>query len=77
MCSHYPYLLWHQSHKSVPLMFGHVHGSNPGVGKSMDVGIDNIFKLTGEYRPINLETFEAFVSNKEVYLESHHNSTTN
>lgn len=77
MCSHYPMLIWHQSHKSVPLAFGHVHGSNSGVGKSIDVGIDNIFKLTGEYKPINLKTFEAFVSNKEIYLESHHNLKTN
>ena len=76
MVSHYPILVWHQSHKEVPLAFGHVHGSNPGIGKSLDVGVDNAFKIFGEYRPFSIDEFLHITSAKETYLESHHNSKT-
>ena len=74
--SHFPMLVWHQSHKDSRLVFGHVHGSNPGVGKSMDVGIDNIYKTAKEYKPISFKEFESFTDGREAYLESHHNSKT-
>lgn len=77
MMSHYPMVVWHQSHKEVPLAFGHVHGSNPGLGKSQDVGVDVAYKLFGEYRPFTKQEFMDIVAEKEVHLESHHNSKTN
>jgi len=77
VCCHFPFAIWHQSHKNIPLAFGHVHGSYPGLGKSMDVGIDNIYKLFGEYRPISLLEFMEIIDTKETYLESHHNIKTN
>lgn len=59
---HYPLLSWPSMHYGVIHLYGHCHGSFekqldeifPG-RRSMDVGIDNIFKLTGEWRPISLD----------------------
>jgi len=77
MACHYPMLVWHQSHKDVRLAFGHVHGSNPGIGKSQDVGVDVAKKLYGEYRPFNWTEFRDLTDDKKTYLESHHNKNTN
>ncbi len=74
---HYPALVWHQSHKDARLAFGHVHDSNPGVGRSQDVGVDVAKRLYGEYRPFNWTEFRDLTNNKKAYLESHHNSRTN
>jgi calcineurin-like phosphoesterase family protein len=77
VCCHYPMSIWHQSHKDVPLFYGHVHGSFENVGKSLDVGIDNVFKLTEKYKPIPLATAYEICTNKKTFLESHHCKTTN
>lgn len=77
VCTHYPNLIWHQSHRGSRNMFGHVHGSNKGVGRSLDVGIDNAFKLFGEYRPFSLREALDICDKREVYLESHHTPKTN
>jgi calcineurin-like phosphoesterase family protein len=77
VCAHYPMSIWHQSHHDVPLFYGHVHGSFANVGKSLDVGIDNIFKITGRYEPIRLDEAYSIAMRKDTYLESHHNRFTN
>jgi calcineurin-like phosphoesterase family protein len=48
--SHYPHLVWPQSHYGSWHLFGHVHGSLQGVGLSMDVGVD-----ANDYRPVSIE----------------------
>ena len=73
VCCHYPMPIWHQSHHKVPLFYGHVHGSYSNVGKSLDVGIDNIFKMKGKYCPISLKEAYEICEKKEAFLESHHN----
>jgi len=60
MC-HYPMLSWAGLHRGSLHLYGHSHGGYeekldqifPG-RKSMDVGVDNIFRLTGAWRPISL-----------------------
>lgn len=37
---HYPMLSWNKAYHGSLHLFGHVHGRNPGVGRSMDVGVD-------------------------------------
>jgi calcineurin-like phosphoesterase family protein len=37
---HYPMLSWNKAYHNSLHLFGHVHGKNAGVGKSMDVGVD-------------------------------------
>lgn len=77
VCCHYPLTIWHQSHKDVPLFYGHVHGSFKNKGKSLDIGIDNTFRLLKGYNPISLKkAYDIAMSNETVY-ESHHNIKTN
>jgi len=47
---HYPMLSWNRKVNGSGHLFGHVHGRLPGVGLSMDVGVD-----ANNYMPINLE----------------------
>ncbi len=52
--SHYPHRSWlHSFHGSFHL-FGHTHSRLGPHGLSFDVGVDNIYKLFGAYRPISL-----------------------
>lgn len=59
---HYPMVSWCALHYGGLHLYGHCHGSMenqldgmfPG-RKAMDVGIDNIHRLTGEWRPISLD----------------------
>jgi calcineurin-like phosphoesterase family protein len=59
--SHYPILSWDAMHHGGIHLYGHAHGIyednldkiHPG-RRSMDVGIDNIHRLTGKWRPISL-----------------------
>ncbi|MCF2517076.1 metallophosphoesterase [Dyadobacter sp. CY351] len=77
VCAHYPMSIWHQSHHNVPLFYGHVHGSYENVGKSLDVGIDNIFKIKQHYAPIGLREAYDICQRKPAFLESHHDEFTN
>lgn len=60
--SHYAQATWHKAHNKSWMLYGHSHGTAedwldahmPG-RLSMDVGVDNIFKILGEYRPISFE----------------------
>jgi len=48
---HYPMLSWNRRIHGAWHLYGHVHGRNPGVGRSHDVGIDNTVNM---WRPLNL-----------------------
>lgn len=61
MC-HWPLLSWDSLHYGGVHLYGHSHGTYEDElekiypnRRAMDVGIDNIHFLTGEWRPINLE----------------------
>lgn len=78
MC-HYAFRVWLGSHKGFYHTYGHSHSSlehSPN-GKSMDVGVDNAFKLFGEYRPFSLEEVVAILDKREVAYHDHHTSETN
>jgi len=53
--SHYPQLVWDRKHYGAIHLFGHSHGRTKGGPGSMDCGVDNAYKLLGEYRPFSLE----------------------
>jgi calcineurin-like phosphoesterase family protein len=58
--SHYPHAFWPASHYNSLHLYGHVHAEReewldaalPG-RRSMDVGVDNAYRLLGEYRPFS------------------------
>ncbi len=52
---HYAMRVWNKSHYGAIHCYGHSHGTLPAEGKSLDVGVDNAFRLLGEYRPFTLE----------------------
>ena len=47
--SHFSHRVWNMHHYGAWHLYGHSHGSLPGIGKSMDVGID-----TGEFYSYDL-----------------------
>ena len=77
--SHYAHCFWNKSHYGSWMLYGHAHGSAEGwldshmPGRlSMDVGVDNIARLTGEYRPISSdEISEIFSSRKGCQVDGH------
>lgn len=57
---HYPTAYWDGSHRGWAHLYGHTHGQREEYldllepqRRSMDIGVDNIFRLYGEYRPLS------------------------
>lgn len=57
--SHYPHAYWPSSHYGSIHLYSHVHGERESTldmifpdRRSLDVGIDNLKRLLGDYRPI-------------------------
>lgn len=51
--SHYPLASWKNQHHGAIMLFGHTHGSFTQPGMTMDVGLDSIYNLIGERRPVS------------------------
>lgn len=63
---HYPIYSWNgKSHHSWHL-YGHVHGKYKNPGLSLDIGVDNYFKLFGEYEPFSYKELETLFKNLEI-----------
>lgn len=75
--SHYAHRVWQGSHKGFIHLYGHSHGSIPDYGKSMDVGVDAAYRLTGEYRPFSADEIIAIMAKRDVAYVGHHDSKTN
>lgn len=77
--SHYGMAVWNKSHRGAWQLYGHSHSSSepwmdknmPG-RRSMDVGVDNIKKLLGEYRPISFDEVKSIMSKREGFSMDHH-----
>jgi len=63
---HYPMLSWERRIHGAWHLYGHVHGRNPGIGRSHDVGIDNLDNL---WRPRNLYEICQIMSHKPLWDE--------
>jgi calcineurin-like phosphoesterase family protein len=56
--AHLPHAHWHKSHRKSVHLYGHTHSAReveldqkyPG-RRSMDIGVDNAYRVMGEYRP--------------------------
>lgn len=69
--SHYALRVWHQSHHGSFHLYGHSHGSLPGVGRSMDIGWD-VWR-----RPLHIDEVVAELERKPVEFVDHHSEETN
>ena len=52
---HFAFEVWDRKHYSSLHFHAHSHGMLPKIQNRLDVGVDNAYKLTGEYRPLSLE----------------------
>jgi len=67
---HYAFKVWNKSHYGSWHLHGHSHGSldDDGLGKIMDVGIDN----HPDYAPFHLDEVSEFMSEREYHAFDHH-----
>jgi calcineurin-like phosphoesterase family protein len=73
--THYPLASWSSREYGSIHLYGHCHGSMevilnstfPG-RRAMDVGVDNIFNLTGEWRPISLTEVFHRLKDQDVHI---------
>jgi len=70
--SHFSHRVWNQSHHGTIHLYGHSHGSLPGIGKSMDVGVD-----TNSLYPYHLDEIISEMKGRDIVLVDHHNENTN
>lgn len=64
--SHYSHRVWDKSQHGSYHIFGHSHGdlNHLDLGLSMDVGVDSIYKIFGEYRPISWLELKTYMDGK-------------
>jgi calcineurin-like phosphoesterase family protein len=67
--SHFSHRVWPQSHFGSIHLYGHSHGSLPGLGRSMDVGVD-----TNGFRPYHLDEILALFKAIPAHEIDHHRS---
>ena len=74
---HFPIHIWNKAHHDRVHLYGHVHGGYTAPDRSLDVGIDNAFKLYGEYRPFSEGDIAKYMKNRHYHQQSHHSKDTN
>ncbi len=76
---HYAMRVWLGSHKGFYHAYGHSHSSleHCAHGRSMDVGIDNAYKLTEEYRPFTVEEVVRILQKRDPAIIDNHGKDTN
>lgn len=74
MC-HYAMRVWNKMHHGSLMLYGHSHGSLPGLGRSMDVGIDSS-DMNSNQRPFLLQDVIDYLNTKEIVYVDHHRGTT-
>ena len=52
-CMHFPIEEWNDRHEVSYMLHGHQHARNTYKKHRLDVGLDNAYKLFGEYRPFS------------------------
>ena len=77
--NHYAMAVWDKSHRGAWNLYGHSHSqAEPWMNKnmqgrrSMDVGVDNAFKLLGKYRPFSFEEIQEIMKDREGFSMDHH-----
>jgi calcineurin-like phosphoesterase family protein len=78
-CHHSACRVWEGSHKGYLHAYGHSHSTlewSPN-GKSMDVGIDNAYRILGVYRPFSVQEFVNLMEVRKIAFHDHHDIHTN
>lgn len=70
--SHYGHRVWDKSHHGSIHLYGHSHGTLPGSGRSMDVGVD-----THNLYPYHLDEILDLMKDIPVNFVDHHSINTN
>lgn len=63
--SHYAHRTWDRSHHGSLHLYGHSHGTLPGVGRSMDVGVDST-DMQSNFTPFLLDDVVEYLMDKEI-----------
>lgn len=69
--SHFAHCFWNRSHYGSWMLYGHAHGSAepwmdlhmPG-RLSMDVGVDNAYRVLGDYRPFSFREISSIMESR-------------
>ena len=69
---HYAMRVWDRSHHGSWQLYGHSHGGLPPIGKQLDIGIDNAYKLLGKYRPFSFEEVKEIMDKVKIEVVDHH-----
>jgi calcineurin-like phosphoesterase family protein len=77
--SHFAHRVWDKSHHGRIHLYGHSHASleHEEWGKSLDVGVDNYYRLYGKYEPFSLAQIWEIMAKRQAKIIDHHNKTTN
>jgi calcineurin-like phosphoesterase family protein len=65
--SHYSHQVWPESHRGRLHLFGHSHSSIDGIGRSMDVGVDN-----NDFYPFHIDEIRDILSKVDFKPVDHH-----
>lgn len=76
-CNHFPWVVWDKAHHGRIHLYGHVHGNYTNEGRAVDVGIDNIKKLKGNFQPLSEQEVAKYMKSRKYIQISHHNKSTN
>jgi len=71
---HYPIASWNGIGKGAINLHGHCHDTYSGIGKQLDVGVDNI---NNKYHPWNISDVFDYLENKKIETVDHHDKNTN
>lgn len=76
---HYAMAVWNKSHHGAWMLYGHSHSNaEPWLDKmmpnrrSIDVGVDNAYKILGDYRPFSFEELQKIMSVRQGCSIDHH-----
>lgn len=78
-CCHYAMCVWNQHRRGSIHLYGHSHSNSednldrlfPG-RRSMDVGLDNLYRVLGDYRPISAREIVDIMANRIGHSLDHH-----
>lgn len=71
---HYAMRVWYHNNRGVFHCYGHSHDNleKEEWGKSMDVGVDAAYRITGEYRPFSIKEVVDILSKRPIKAIDHH-----